>query len=95
LAKPQSVTAVGISPDVERRARMRKYSIAMTVRMVCIVLGVVLDGWMMWVAFAGAVFLPYFAVVLANTAGVTGSEGSLPTAPKLTLSSDRFRDAGK
>jgi hypothetical protein len=39
------------------------------------------------------VFLPYFAVVLANTAGVTGTEGSLPTAPKLTLSSDRFRDA--
>jgi fatty acid desaturase len=94
LAKPQSVTSLEASPEDERRSRMRKYTIAMSVRMVCIVLGVVLDGWLMWAAFAGAVFLPYFAVVLANSSssGIAGSTKAV--APKLVLGPDRFRDAG-
>ena len=45
---------------------MRRYTIAMSVRMLCLVLGVFTEGLLMWIFFAGAIFLPYFAVVLAN-----------------------------
>ena len=39
------------------------------IRVVCIVLAMFVEGWLMWLAFAGAIFLPYFAVVLANAQG--------------------------
>jgi predicted tellurium resistance membrane protein TerC len=93
LTKPQSVTSLEASPEDERRARMKKYTIAMTVRMVCIVLGVFLEGWLMWAAFAGAIFLPYFAVVLANSSSGSLSTSTKAVAPKLTLGAERFRDA--
>jgi hypothetical protein len=48
------------------RERMIKYSIAMGIRMVCIVLIFVVDGWFKILAVAGAVFLPWIAVVIAN-----------------------------
>lgn len=66
MAEPQSVTNLDISPDQERKSRMIRYSIAMSVRFICIIAGVYVSGWLMWVCFAGAIFLPYFAVVLAN-----------------------------
>ena len=43
-----------------------KYLIAMTIRVVCIVAVIFVEGWLMWLCFAGAIFLPYFAVVIAN-----------------------------
>lgn len=64
--KQPSITSLPVSPDEERRSRMRKYSIAMSVRMVCIVLVFVVPGWSMWIFALGAVVLPYIAVVLAN-----------------------------
>lgn len=69
MAKAQSITTVSESPDDERKSRMLKYTLAMTVRVVCIVVAMFVDGWLMWLAFAGAIFLPYFAVVLANAQG--------------------------
>jgi uncharacterized membrane protein len=66
LDKAQSITTVGQSPESERRARMVKYLIAMTIRVICIVLAIFVEGWLMWLCFAGAIFLPYFAVVIAN-----------------------------
>jgi hypothetical protein len=48
---------------------MLKYTLAMTIRVVCIVVAIFVEGWLMWLAFAGAIFLPYFAVVLANAQG--------------------------
>lgn len=47
---------------------MLKYTIAMSVRVVCIALCLVLPGWWALVPAMGAVFLPYFAVVIANNA---------------------------
>ena len=69
MAKAQSITSVSESPDDERRSRMLKYTLAMTIRVVCIVAAMFVEGWLMWLAFAGAIFLPYFAVVLANAQG--------------------------
>ncbi len=45
---------------------MLKYSIAMAVRLACILGCFFVEGWWIIVLAAGAVVLPYFAVVLAN-----------------------------
>ena len=45
---------------------MVKYLIAMTIRVICSVSAIFVEGWLMWLCFAGAIFLPYFAVVIAN-----------------------------
>lgn len=75
MEKPQSITTLGESPELERKSRMVKYTIAMTIRVVCIVAAIFVDGWLMWLCFAGAIFLPYFAVIIANAQG--SSSGSL------------------
>ncbi|GEN79151.1 hypothetical protein AFE02nite_08850 [Actinotalea fermentans] len=53
-----------LSDDVSARAR--RYLIQMTIRVVCFLGAVVVDHWTRWVLLAGAVVLPYVAVVLAN-----------------------------
>jgi hypothetical protein len=58
---------------------MLKYTVAMTIRVVCIVTAILVEGWLMWLAFAGAIFLPYFAVVLANAQGSKSGEISRVT----------------
>lgn len=90
MEKPQSATSLESSPEEERKSRLVKYTIAMSVRVVCLVLGVFLDGWAMWVAFAGAIFLPYFAVVIANAPGKS-STVSKATAPTKSISADKFK----
>ncbi|MEO0026862.1 MAG: hypothetical protein RL716_193 [Actinomycetota bacterium] len=97
MAKPQSLTSIGQSPELERRARMLKYTVAMTVRVICLVVGVAVgQGPIMWVAFAGAILLPYFAVVIAN-ASTSGQSDSSPkaVAPTLVISADSFTSSTK
>lgn len=69
----------------EMRQRMIKYSISMGIRMVCLILVFVVDGWLQWVMIAGAVFLPYFAVIIANggsdTSNLAHSDALLDRAP--------------
>lgn len=62
----QSVTSIGVNPERERRDRMIKYTVSMTVRVVCLILGMVVTGWLQWLFFAAAIFLPYIAVIIAN-----------------------------
>jgi len=90
MDKPQSATNLESSPEEERKARFVKYTIAMSVRMICIILGVFLEGWAMWVAFAGAIFLPYFAVVIANAPGRSSASARV-TSPAKSISADKFR----
>ena len=45
---------------------MIKYTIAMSVRVVCLVLMLFVHGWWQALCVAGAIILPYVAVVLAN-----------------------------
>lgn len=80
------------SPDEERKSRMLKYSLAMSIRVVCIVLAIFVDGWLMWLAFAGAIFLPYFAVVLANAQGPKPGQISIVTSNAKPVSS--FPESG-
>lgn len=90
MAKVQSATSLEVSPEQERRSRMIKYSIAMSVRVVCIIVGVLVQGPLMWLAFAGAIFLPYFAVVIANNPGTTKKSATL-IAPKASIKADNIR----
>ncbi|MFF1572069.1 DUF3099 domain-containing protein [Leifsonia sp. NPDC058292] len=62
----QSITNLPLSPDEERRHRMIKYSVAMGIRVLCIIAILFVPGWWAVIPAIGAIFLPYFAVVLAN-----------------------------
>lgn len=66
MVEIQSVTSLPLSPEGERRSRVLKYTVAMAVRMVCIITMLFVSGPLLWLCALGAVFLPYFAVVIAN-----------------------------
>ncbi|NHN43810.1 DUF3099 domain-containing protein [Chryseoglobus frigidaquae] len=85
VSKPQShaITSLPTSPDEERKARMVKYSVAMAVRMVCIMACFVTPGWWLLIPAFGAVVLPYVAVVAANT--VVNSAGRAVERPGALL----------
>ena len=98
LAKTQSVTSLEISPEIERRNRFVKYTIAMIVRVICVVLAVIVPlGWLTVVFAAGAVFLPYFAVIIANAQGASSSKSKAASAeaPTISISADAFKFAKK
>jgi len=63
---PSIITSLPRSPDDDRHSRMTKYFVTMCIRLVCIALCLVVQGWWLVVCVAGAVILPYVAVVLAN-----------------------------
>lgn len=46
--------------------RMRRYALKMALRLVCIILALVTDGWIRWTCVGAAMVLPWVAVVLAN-----------------------------
>lgn len=48
---------------------MIRYSIMMGIRLACFALVIILPDWWKLLAVPGAVFLPYFAVVVANASG--------------------------
>ena len=62
----QSATSLPIAPIDERRIRMIKYSIAMGIRMACIIAMLFVTGWWLVVCATGAIVLPYFAMIVAN-----------------------------
>lgn len=78
-----AITSVGrpLSEDVHNRAV--RYVISMAIRSACLVGILFTDGWLRWVMVAGAVLLPYFAVVLANA-------GKERPAPADTLMEHQF-----
>lgn len=63
-----SITSARESRALDRAARSRRYVLTMGVRMVCFALAIIVTGPWRWAFVAGAVVLPYFAVVLANVA---------------------------
>jgi predicted tellurium resistance membrane protein TerC len=69
MTKPHVVTSVGEAPDSERRRRMMIYTISMLTRFACVALVVFTAGIWQWIFGIGAIFLPYFAVVIANNVG--------------------------
>ena len=79
MNNPQSITTLPASPVEERRKRMINYSIAMSIRTICVVIGLFMQGWWLLVFVLAAMILPYFAVILANTViSGSGSEVERP-----------------
>ena len=78
MTKPQSITELPLSPERERRQRMARYSIAMGIRVLCIGLCLITPGWWLLIPAAGAIFLPYVAVVIANNVHRTASRVERP-----------------
>jgi hypothetical protein len=60
----------------DQAGRQKRYFISMMIRTVCFILTVILPNPWRWIALAGAVTLPYFAVVIANAGRETISRGS-------------------
>ena len=82
-----SITGAGESLSQEQTGRTTRYLISMTIRTACVLLAIVVPGWPRWVFLAGAVILPYLAVVAANSGRRRGGGPSpapvLPTARML------------
>lgn len=72
-----SITSVS-NPDKERLSRMRSYSLSMLIRLICIGLCFVVPGWFVTLPILGAILLPWFAVVGANTKKITNSSLESP-----------------
>lgn len=86
----QTATALPRSPEMDRHRRMVKYTIAMSVRTLCLIALVVIPNWTRFIFAAGAVVLPYVAVILANVGSRGASDPVSPGAPvQLALESRR------
>ena len=80
----------------EQATRQRRYAITMAFRTGCFIAMIFVPGVLRWVLFAGAVFLPYIAVIFANQAqqrppgdAVGGSGGDPSDAPAITTGEER------
>lgn len=85
---PQSVTTARAPLKEEQANRIRTYLITMGVRTVCFFGAVVATGWLRWTMVALAVFLPYFAVIIANAVkprALNTSTSRPPVAPNRHL----------
>jgi hypothetical protein len=74
------------SEDISHRER--RYLITMAIRVVCFVVAVVLFaqglGWLAAIPILGAITIPYFAVVVANTGrGAASTKGFRAYEPRL------------
>ncbi|GDX32321.1 hypothetical protein LBMAG15_12550 [Actinomycetes bacterium] len=61
----------------EQTGRTRKYLVSMGIRTACVLGAIVVPGWPRWVLIAGAVVLPYLAVVIANAGRENDEPGQL------------------
>lgn len=72
-----TVTSLTEAPKQERDQRMRKYVLTMSIRFICILAIPFVSGWWMLLCAVGAIFLPYFAVVIANVKSSKTTEDAL------------------
>jgi hypothetical protein len=71
--KPEiySITGARTSRSDDVDARTKRYLFSMGIRTVCFIGAVLATGPLRWILLAGALLLPYIAVVIANTARST------------------------
>ncbi|MGN6795476.1 MAG: DUF3099 domain-containing protein [Streptosporangiaceae bacterium] len=81
------VTEARESRSAEIGQRERRYLVMMGIRVVCFVITVVMflthAGWLTVIPAVGAIALPYFAVVVANSRRQTAASGFRPYKPNL------------
>jgi hypothetical protein len=64
--KSHSITRVRTSLREDVAGRQRRYFISMMIRTLCFILMVIFPSPWRWIFLAGALFLPYIAVIVAN-----------------------------
>jgi hypothetical protein len=83
------VTEAPQARSAEINQRQRRYLLMMGVRVVCFIVTVVLfvnhAGWLTVIPAFGAIALPYFAVVIANSRQQAGPSGFRPYEPSLPV----------
>ena len=62
------ITDARTPASAEHESRVKRYALTMGFRTACFVAMVFVEGPLRWVLFAGAVLLPYVAVIVANQA---------------------------
>jgi len=62
----QSITTAQSGLTLDQAVRQRRYFISMMIRTACFILTVLLPSPYRWIALAGALTLPYIAVIAAN-----------------------------
>jgi hypothetical protein len=67
--------------SAEMTSRIRRYTLTMAFRTACFISMVFVSGPLRWVLFAGAVVLPYVAVIFANQANRRGQFAQLGPPP--------------
>lgn len=67
----------------EQTGRTRRYLISMGIRTGCVIAAIIVPGWPKWVFLAGAVVLPYLAVVIANGGRENDEAGELGVSAPL------------
>lgn len=83
------VTSAGVSAEQDRNHRMKVYFIMMAIRLACVLSLIWVRGWWVLLVAVGAIFLPYFAVLIANEAANTrGKQPEQPDQLQLTGHSD-------
>lgn len=86
------ITSLPRSPEDDQRARMIKYTVMMSIRVVCIGLCIVVPGWWRLIFVVGAVFLPYIAVVVANSIDSRVTDVERPDYAPLMIEGQTFDD---
>ncbi|WP_369372312.1 DUF3099 domain-containing protein [Promicromonospora sp. Populi] len=77
-----SITSAPEPLAVDQARRTRSYLIQMSIRVVCIIGAVVVDGWLRWALVAAAVVLPYSAVLIANSGRDHVTHDTSPVTPQ-------------
>lgn len=79
------------STSAELSRRQKRYVITMLFRLACFIAIFFVPGVWRWVLGAGAVFLPYIAVILANQADTRGRRGPEPAEEVPEPASDHLQ----
>jgi hypothetical protein len=88
------ITNARSARSAEQSTRERRYAITMAFRTGCFIAMIFVPGVFRWILFAGAVFLPYVAVIFANQSHQRDPEdavnGGVPSdAPAVTTGDER------
>ena len=81
----QSITTAQSGLSLDQAARQRRYFISMMIRTACFILTVLLPSPYRWVALAGALTLPYIAVIAANAGRETIKKDAIFTPKRKGL----------
>lgn len=79
MAKEQEsfdITSAPTAFSADQASRQKRYFISMMIRTFCFILTIILPSPFRWIALAGAMILPYIAVVIANAGRETFSAGA-------------------